>query len=123
MSNDDLTSFLADTFREIGQLLIEKANRLDSEQMPEWLKIHANVPIVALDERFIPCPRCRKDAVLLDYGDSWMALCPVCQITLVGSDKDDLMEAWNNLKLDEKGDWSDETTQSTGKTEGEITDV
>lgn len=123
MSNDNLTSFLTDTFREIGQLLLDKANRLDSEQMPEWLKIHANFPIVALDKRFIPCPRCRKDAVLLDYGDSWMALCPVCQITLVGQDKDDLMEAWNNLKLDEKGDWNDETTQSTGKTEGEITDV
>lgn len=124
MTNDEVVQFLADTLGEFGQLMIDTTSRLTKITLPDGSEITPrSFPVVEVDKDFNQCPKCHKDPLLFDYGVQWRAICPECKVIFVSPTKDNLMEAWNNLKLDEKVDWSDETTQSTGKTEGEITDV
>lgn len=89
---------LADTFRKIGQILIDTAMDLEPEEL-----LIGHFPIMVEADGFNPCPRCTQYPVVLDFGSEWSAMCPQCNINIIGKTKEDTMSGWNNLKLDEEG--------------------
>ena len=89
---------LADTFRKIGQILIDTAMDLEPEEL-----LIDHFPIMVEADGFNPCPRCIGRPVVLDHGGAWSAMCSQCNINIIGKTKEDAMRGWNNLKLDEEG--------------------
>lgn len=93
---------LANTFRQIGELLIEAAKEITP--IPEELDTHNSGPVMVDATGFHPCPKCKGIPVVFDYGKAWSVMCPQCDLVVYGEDKDSLMMGWNSLKLNKKGE-------------------
>lgn len=84
---------LAETLREIGQLLIKKADKLDPVRCSIF-------PSPVCDTALGPCPKCGSSgALFIDTCDEVLcAICPECNFSVFGHSRDRVVATWNNME-------------------------